>query len=74
MGFVLPGKSDNRCHLIEFKTDEVIIELFAQGKSLQFSGYFLYDCGEEIGKYETNALKLSADDRDGDWLLIGIDG
>ena len=73
MGIVLPGKSDNRCHLIEFKTDEVIIEQFAQGKSIQFSGYFLYDCGEEIGKYETNALKLSADDRDGDWLIIGFD-
>ena len=40
-GIVLPGKSDNRCHLIEFKTDEVIIEQYAQGKSIQFYGYFL---------------------------------
>ena len=73
-GIVLPGKSDNRCQLIGFNTDEIIIEQLAQGKSILFSGYFLYDCGDEIGKYETNALKLSADDRDGDWLIIGIDG
>jgi len=73
-GIVLPGKSDNRCQLIDFNTDEIIIEQLAQCKSILFSGYFLYDCGEEIGKYETNALKLSVDDRDSDWLIIGIDG
>ena len=73
-GIVLPGRSDGRCQLIEIKTDEVVIEYLTQGKSLQFHGNFLYDCGEEIGKYVTNTLKLSIDDRDGDWLLIGIDG
>jgi hypothetical protein len=73
-GIVQPDKSDDRCQLIEFKADHVELEQLAQGKAVLFSGYFLYDCGEEIGRYETNALKLSVDDRDSNWLIIGIDG
>jgi hypothetical protein len=71
---MLPDKSDDRCKLIEFNSDDVELEQLTQGKSILFSGYFLYDCGDEIGKYETNALMLTFDDRDGDWLLFGIDG
>jgi hypothetical protein len=73
-GIVPPGKPDNPCQLIDFKTDEIIIEQLTQGKSILFSGYFLYDCGDDSGKYETNALMLTFDDRDGEWLLFGIDG
>ena len=73
-GIMLPDKSDDRCKLIEFESNNVELEQLAQGKSILFSGYFLYDCGDEIGKYETNALMLTFDDRDGDWLLFGIDG
>ena len=73
-GIVLPDKSDDRCQLIEFKADHVESEQLAQGKAVLFSGYILYDCGDETGKYETNNLKLFADDLDGDWFIIGIDG
>lgn len=73
-GIVLPDKSDDRCQLIEFNTDHVESVQLAQGLAVLFSGYFRYECGEGRVKFETNNLKLFADDLHGDWFLIGSDG
>ena len=73
-GIVLSAEISGRCRLIEYTIEKQFIEDAAGGKSINYSGYFLYVCTAASREYQTNNLKLFFNDRHGEWRIAGIDG
>jgi hypothetical protein len=73
-GILLSAEISGRCRLTEYTIGKVFIEDAAGGKSINYSGYFLYVCTGASREYQTNNLKLFFNDRDGEWRITGIDG
>ena len=70
----MSAEINGRCHLTEYTLEEEFIEDLAVGKSINYSGYFLYVCTGASRENQTNNLKLFFNDRHGKWRITGIDG
>jgi hypothetical protein len=73
-GILLSAEISGRCRLTEYTIEKEFIEDTAGGKSINFSGYFLFVCTGASREYQTNNLKLFLNDRHGEWCITGIDG
>ena len=73
-GIVLSAEIEGLCLLTDYEIEKEFIEDTAEGKSINFSGYFHHVCTDASRNYQTNSLKLFFNDRDGEWRITGIEG
>jgi hypothetical protein len=73
-GILLSAEISGRCRLTEYTVEKEFIEVTTEGKSVSFSGLFLFVCDDASREYQTNSLKLFFNDRLGEWHITGIDG
>jgi hypothetical protein len=73
-GIILPDEVMGRCQLTEYEIEKAIIEDTTMGKSINYSGYFLYSCEDADNGFQTENLKLFLREPAGEWEITGMEG
>ena len=73
-GIILADEVMGRCLLTEYEFEKAIIEDTTMGKSINFSGYFVYGCEDNDNGCQTKNLKFFLHEHAGEWEITGMEG